>query len=208
MVPLGRVAVAVPAAAGVVNLVVARMHADRWLAFGHQLRIVWDDAQRHVTAPPYTGPSLYTPVDLVVSVISVAAFVVALIWQHRAASAGRALGIASGQSPAWGVGAWFVPIVNLWIPYLAVRDCLPPEDVHRRRVLHWWLAWVVSLVAGTAAGVTALFSSGAALALSVPAALAGLAVVVWAPGIVSAVAAAHRDLMEARSRETGVLSPG
>ena len=119
----------------------------------------------------------------------------ALVWQHRAAPAGRALGIPSGMSPAWGVGCWFVPVVNLWMPYLAVRDCLPAGDPHRARVLHWWIAWLVAEILAVAVGISSLYSSGTALALSIPAALAYLAVAAWAPGIVSAIATAHRETM-------------
>ena len=155
MFSVGRVAVAVPAACSIVNLIINRVNSDRWLAYGHQVRLVWHDAQNHITPPPYTGPRGFTPLNLLVSLVSIAAAIVALIWQHRAASAGRALGIPSNQSPAWGVGSWFVPIVNLWIPYLAVRDCLPPEDTHRRLVLHWWLTWLAAGFVGAAAGISA-----------------------------------------------------
>ena len=56
-----------------------------------------------------------------------------------------------------------------------------------------------------AAGICALFSTGAALALSIPAALACLAVIAWAPGIVTAIAAAHRDVMARQGQSAGAL---
>ena len=121
----------------------------------------------------------------------------------RAASAGRALGIPSRRSPAWGVGAWFVPVVNLWVPYSAIRDCLPPGDRHRSRVLQWWIAWLLAAFLSSAAALCALFSTGAALVLSIPAALACLAVIAWAPGIVMAIAAAHREAVASTAQETG-----
>ncbi len=139
-----RVAVALPAACSIVNLVIWRITASRYLAVGHQFRLDWEDAQHHITPPPYNGPNAITPGTLLVGLVSVAAFVFALIWQHRAASAAQALGLPAGQSPAWGVGSWFVPIVWFWIPYQAVRDCLPPGDPHRPRVLQWWIAWLVA----------------------------------------------------------------
>ena len=205
MVGIGRVAVAVPAVCSIADLVINRINADRWLAVGHQFRVDWHYAQNNQTPPPYHGPGAFTPASGVVSLVFVAAAIVAFVWQHRAASAGRALGLPSGQSPAWGVGAWFVPVVNFWIPYQAVRDCLPPGDAHRARVLHWWIAWLTSIVVGTAVAFTALFSSGAALALSVPAALADLAIIAWAPGIVTAIAAAHREAMTRQMQATGAL---
>ena len=100
------------------------------------------------------------------------------------------------MSPAWGVGCWFVPVVNFWMPYLAVRGCLPADDPRRPRILAWWLAWVGAQLLGTAAGIAAMFSSGTALALSLPAAAADLAAAAWAPGIVTAIAAAHHSAVD------------
>ena len=121
---------------------ITRLSEDRLLAYGDYFRVVWRDTQHNITPPPYNGPSTTTPASLVVGLLFIAAAIVALVWQHRAASAGRALGIPSGMSPAWGVGCWFVPIVNLWMPYLAVRDCLPADDPHRARVFTGgWPGW-------------------------------------------------------------------
>jgi hypothetical protein len=206
MVTLGRIAVAVPAACAVANLIIARFNATAWRDLGHHMRIVFHDAQQHVTPPPYTGPREVTPLSLLVTLVSIVAAVIALIWQHRAASAGRALGIPSGQSPAWGVGSWFVPIVNLWIPYQAVRDCLPPDDPHRRRVLHWWLAWLATGVLSAAANACALFSSTTAVIVSIPAIVTALAIVAWAPGIAMAIATAHRSAVDTLHRGTGALT--
>jgi hypothetical protein len=206
MVPVAGVAVAVPAVYFLVSLVLQRVNADQLRSAGHQFRIDWTDAQRGITPPPYHAPSnSFAPVGLLVGVITVAAVVVACIWQHRAASAGRALGIPSRSSPAWGVGSWFVPVVNLWIPYSAVRDCLPPGHSHRRRVLHWWIAWLLAGFLSTVTGASALFSTGTALVLSVPAALACLAVIAWAPGIVLAIAASHQEALAQLERGTGLL---
>ena len=190
---VARIAVAVPAVCGIVNLVIWRINESRYLAVGHQFRIDWEDAQHNITPPPYHGPSALTPASLLVTLVYVVAAIFALIWQHRAASAGRALGIPAGQSPAWGVGSWFVPVVNFWIPYQAVRDCLPPGDHHRARVLQWWIAYLVTFGVGIAFGITALFSSGGALALAIPIALADLAIIAWAPGIVGSIASAHSE---------------
>jgi Domain of unknown function (DUF4328)/Protein of unknown function (DUF2510) len=205
MVGVGRVAVAMPALCNLAGVIITRLYANRYLAAGNQFRIDWHDAQLHKTAPPYSGPNIVTPASLVVNLVFIVAAIVALVWQHRAASAGRALGIPSDQSPAWGVGSWFVPVVNYWIPYQAVRNCLPPGDPHRPRVLHWWIAWVLTMTLGLAFSITALFSSGAALVLAIPLVLADLAIIAWAPGIVNAIASAHRAAMAHRAKATGVL---
>jgi hypothetical protein len=205
MVPVARVAVVMPAVYYLVSLVLQRVNADQLRSAGHQFRVDFHDAQNGITPPPYHGSSGFSPINLIVGLLALAAVVVACIWQHRAASAGRALGVPSRRSPGWGVGAWFVPVVNLWVPYSAIRDCLPPDDPHRPRVLHWWIAWMVAAWGSAAAGVCAFFSTGTALVLSIPAALACLAVIAWAPGIVVAIAAAHRGLAARQTQGSGAL---
>ena len=208
MVPVARFAVAIPAVYFLVTLLLQRVNANQLRSAGHQFRIDWHDAQNGITPPQYHATSSsFTPIGLVVGLVTVAAVIFACIWQHRAASAGRALGIPSRSSPAWGVGCWFVPIVNLWMPYSAVRDCLPPEHPHRPRVLHWWIALLLAGFLSFGAGGFALFSTGAALVLSVPAAIACLAVIAWAPGIVVAIAASHEEVLSTQAAETGVLQP-
>ncbi len=206
MVPVARFAVAMPAVYFLVSLLLQRVNADQLRSAGHHFRIVWHDAQNGITPPPYHAPSnSLTPVGFLVAAVTVAAVIVACMWQHRAASAGRALGIPSHRSPAWGVGSWFVPVVNLWMPYSAVRDCLPPDHPYRRRVLHWWIAWLLTGFLGTLAAGAALFSTGTALVLSIPAALACLAVIAWAPGIVLAIAASHQEILAQEAGGTGGL---
>ncbi len=194
MTPLARVAVVLPAVNYLVNLIVQRVDADQWRTTGHELRVAWDDAEHQVPAPPVHTATL-TPVASVVGVVTIAAIVFACIWQYRAASAARALGYPAARSPGWGVGCWFVPIVNLWMPYGAVRDCLPPGHPERARVLWWWVAWLCTAYLSLLSSVFALFSTGAGLAVSIPAALAALAVIAWAPGIVTAIGTAHRDAL-------------
>ena len=72
---------------------------------------------------------------------------------------GRSGSLPAAPPPgAW--ASWFVPVVNLWMPYSAVRDCLPHDDPHRPRVLHWWIAWLVAAYGTAAAGVCALVFLG------------------------------------------------
>ena len=205
MVPVARFAVAIPGVYFLVSLLLQRANADQLRSAGHQFRIDFRDAQHNITPPPYHAPgNSLAPIGLLVGLLTIAAVVIACIWQHRAATAGRALGIPSQYSPAWGVGCWFVPIVNLWMPYGAVRDCLPPGHPQRARVLHWWLALLVAWILSVAAGITALFSTGTGLALSIPAALACLAVIAWAPGIVVAIATSHEEALATQNQETGM----
>ncbi len=196
IVPMARFAVVMPAIYCIVALILVRVNASQLRSIGHQFRIDYHAAQAGQTAPPYhgTGGGL-SPISIVVGLLTVAAIVVACIWQHRAAAAGRALGIPAACSPAWGVGSWFVPVVNLWVPYTAVRDCLPAGHPARARVLQWWLVGLAAGFLTWGAYIAALASGGWALALSIPAALASIAALALAPGIVTAIAATHRDAM-------------
>ena len=205
--PVACFAVAIlPAVYFLVTLLLQRVNADQLRSVGHQFRIDWDAAESGAPTPAYhaTSGSL-TPIGLLVGLATVVAIVFACIWQHRAASAGRALGIPSRSSPAWGVGCWFVPIVNLWMPYTAVRDCLPPDHPYRPHVLRWWIALLAAGFLTLTAGAFALFSTGAALVFSVPAALASLAVIAWAPGVVLAIAACHQEALAEQTEATGVF---
>ncbi len=205
MVPVARFAVAMPAVYFIVTLIFQRIDSSDLLSFGQQLREHYHDVQVGVTPPPYHGATGFSPVSVFVGLVTVVAVVLACMWQHRAASAGRALGIPAAQSPAWGVGSWFVPIVNLWIPCLAIRDCLPPGHPHRARVVQWWIALLVAGWTTAIAGFVAFFSSGAALVLAIPAALAAIAVLAWAPGIVIAIASAHRAAMAELGERAGAV---
>ncbi len=98
-VPIARIAVVMPAVYYLVNLIVERVNADQLRAVGHQFRVDWHDAQNGITPPPYHGPSGFSTVSLVVGVLALAGVIVACVWQHRAASAGRALGMPSRRSP-------------------------------------------------------------------------------------------------------------
>jgi hypothetical protein len=190
--PLARMAVAMPAVYFIVGLIMLRVNAAKWRVIGHQFHVIWDDTRAGITPPAYNTPDVFNPALLVVGIVTAAAVVIACVWQHRAASAARALGFPAERSPAWGVGCWFVPVVNLWMPYGAIRDCLPPGDPHRPRVLWWWIVFLAAWLLSTAANFCALASSGLALAVSIPAALAALALIALSPGIVGAIARTHR----------------
>ncbi|HEY2214491.1 MAG TPA: DUF4328 domain-containing protein, partial [Acidimicrobiales bacterium] len=94
------------------------------------------------------------------------------------------------------VGSWFVPIVSLWMPYQAIRDCLAPNDPNRSLVLRWWLLSLATGYVAAAAFFAGMASEHAGLVLSVPAALLALARLAMAPRVVMAVTTAHRNLVD------------
>ena len=104
-----------------VNLIENRINARALLNVGHQFRVDFHDAEVGKTAPPYHGrhsglrrpllPPLCADSDR----------------RHWSSSTSGSTGpprrgvrstSRARQSPAWGVGAWFVPIANYWIPYM------------------------------------------------------------------------------------------
>jgi hypothetical protein len=57
------------------------------------------------------------------------------------------------SSPAWAVGSFFIPIVNVWAPYQAMRDLAKASrsPLHWQleetpvAIVLWWLLWLISL---------------------------------------------------------------
>ena len=194
MAPAARVALGVPALAGILVLLVVRMQSSQMLQLGQDFKVAYDDAQRGVPTPTFTNGT-FSPWFFALLLITVAGLVVSLVWQRRAATAARSLGFPSDYSPAWGVGSWFVPVVNYWFPYLALRDCLPPGHPHRPLVLQWWLAFAVGGSLGFGAFVAGFFSAGVAVGLSIPAALLFVAAMALAPRVVVAITVAHREAL-------------
>jgi hypothetical protein len=196
MTPIARVAVAFFGINQLIGLINLQLNRSQLLAQGHRIRVAYDAVENGRRAPSFTTQSTTDPLQLIFGLIGIAALVVALIWQHRAASSARALGLRATHSPGWGVGCWFVPIVNLWMPYQAIRDCLPPDDPHRPLVLRWWLIFIGAEVLLFAALVAAWFSSPVALGISIPAAVLGLGLLASAPQVVGAISAAHRAAID------------
>ena len=200
--PTARVALGVPALAGILVLLVVRMQSSQMLQLGQDFKVAYDDAQRRPTPPTFTNGT-FSPWYSVLFLIAIAGLIVALVWQRRAADGGARPRLPERRSPAWGVGSWFVPVVNYWFPYMALRDCLPPGHPHRPLVLQWWIAFAVGGTLGFGAFVAGFFSPGFAVGLSIPAAVLYVAAMALAPRVVIAVTVAHREALDRVSGGTG-----
>ncbi|GGM59490.1 hypothetical protein GCM10007977_071330 [Dactylosporangium sucinum] len=93
-----------------------------------------------------------------------------------------------GWRKGWTIGAWFIPLANLVIPYLVVREIFARSSPDRtwtpdRVVSAWWLALIVSLFSYTE---TTTWSDGTTQVVTPTA----VAIVTAAAGIVSAIAGA------------------
>jgi Domain of unknown function (DUF4328)/Protein of unknown function (DUF2510) len=194
--PVARLAMALPGLYYLLSVVNLRLHEAQYRMLGHEYHRVYEATQNNRPAPTVTMPNgLFGGLSVVISLIglvTLGAIVVGCVWQHRAATAARSLGRPARHSPGWGVGSWFVPVVNYWTPYQAIRDCLDPGDPGRAVVLRWWLCLVGAFTFSFAALVASLFSGGAALVFIIPGALLCLGVIGTGPRVVVAVAASHQ----------------
>ena len=104
--------------------------------------------------------------DRIVRVVAVLQFVAILVsgvlslrWIHRANWNARALG-ANGLefTPGWSVGWYFIPLLNLWKPYQAMKQIwqasADPADWQLKTTPAllgwWWASWVAYSLLGNA----------------------------------------------------------
>src|SRR5215472_6715989 len=74
------------------------------------------------------------------------------LWARVAYRNLASLGTARlGWSPGWAAAAWFIPIANLALPYLVLRDAWPGRESSLLRC--WWVTWLASLALGIASNV-------------------------------------------------------
>lgn len=80
----------------------------------------------------------------VTSLITIAAGVCWLIWQHRAASSVPPAALR--RSPGWHVGSWFIPVVAWWFPFQNVKDIVRGANapVSGGLLGGWWALWIAS----------------------------------------------------------------
>ena len=196
-VPTGRWAVVAYAALSVVDLLVLVLHYGgtyhRWDHFFHQINAASQAGQ----SPPAVPSALaFPPYLFVVSLASIAAAILLLVGQHRAAKAAQRLRLPATHRPGWGVGFWFIPIANFFCPYQAIRDCLPPGHPGRRRVLRFWLLYLATTLVTVGAEITTTFSRPAGIGLTALVAALWVLVVVDVRKVIATVETAHRQLTE------------
>jgi hypothetical protein len=187
-----QIALAFPAVVILVDLIGAVADASQWRNFGHQFHLALNAAQNHQTVSLGAAPEPYGGFSALVFLVAVAAIVIECVWQFRAASAARAMGLPAKRSPGWGVGVWFIPVVNLWMPYQAIRDCLARDDPNRAMVLRYWLLYLGMYLGGTLTVIGLMVSTPVGVVFALGAALCALGVLATAPRVVMAIAVAHR----------------
>ncbi len=193
MAPWGERAFAWYVVVVAVGLLVAWSESSHFRQVFHQLRV---QASTGVAPAGLHSSVLRTDLLGLVNLAVAAPFYVGvLLWQHRAATTARRLGLPAVHSVGLGVGSWFIPVVNLWFPYQALRDCLPPDHPDRRTVGRLWTCFIALIVVTPIADVlmwvgtpVALVFAAATVAFGVGFALSGIRTV-------RAVTAAHQRLV-------------
>ena len=80
-----------------------------------------------------------------------------LMWIYRANDNARQLGAHDMQfTPGWSVGYYFIPILNLWKPYQAMKEIFlcsqsvsqRPEKSGEGVIVCWWFLWLTSSMIG------------------------------------------------------------
>jgi hypothetical protein len=93
--------------------------------------------------------------------VYIATAVVFLMWLYRVSNNVAAFGKRTANSSGWAVGSFFVPIVNLFIPYQSVKDIwTKSEPTGADSTLYrysppgffpaWWGFWIASNIASNA----------------------------------------------------------
>lgn len=118
--------------------------------------------------------------------------IVFLMWQYHTAKVARGLGYPARTTPGLGVGSWFIPILNLWYPYWALTDCLPPAHRLRATTIWAWGAYIAAQVLTAATLLVAVFSTLVALVPLVLALASVGTAVVLGYRLVTAVNEDHR----------------
>jgi len=118
----------------------------------------------NTSAPLAPGEEIVSAFDIVVGGLYMLALIPTVVmfcvWLFRASKNARALGARGMKcSAGWAVGSFFVPIINLFKPYLAVKEVekasdpqAGPMDWTRAKasgkVGVWWAFWIASGVLG------------------------------------------------------------
>lgn len=141
----------------------------------------------------FNGFSFYANgISDLLSLVTLGVAVPFLIWQHSAATVARGLGYPARTSPGFGVGSWFIPVVNFWFPYWALSDTLPPDHPLRGWCLWAWLLYLGSGLLYAGAFFADLASTSAAVILVIVGGCMTITAVVLGTRLVTAVREDHQ----------------
>jgi hypothetical protein len=110
-----------------------------------------------ILAGGYDQRGLAALVAIIELALYVGCAIAFLIWLHRASSNARALGARDMMvSPGWAIGWYFVPLANLGMPFVAMRELwkasAKPRDWQIESapatIALWWGCWILANVTG------------------------------------------------------------
>ena len=117
------------------------------------------ESQAALMAAAESSDSRQAVIGVAYFVLFVAIGIAILMWIYRANSNAHALGAAGMRfRPGWAVGWYFIPILNLWKPYQAMKEIWKVSadprtwQAQERSPLlpWWWFLWIVSGILGQA----------------------------------------------------------
>ena len=195
LLPAGLILIAIAVVLGtVVRAFESSYLTATWHWFRQALTLAEQGKSTSAAGNPPVAPTLAAlATNLIVLPLEIVGLVLLLTFQHRAASAARALGLPQRLSPTFGVVSWFIPFAVLVLPWMAWQDLLPRTDPRRQTMTAIWLLALASGalgLAGLALLLVSTFLAGLASAAELIAALLALRL---APGVIEAVLDAHRS---------------
>ena len=134
-------------------------------------------------------------------------------WKHRSYSNLPALGVVSPRNtPGWAVGSYFVPIVNLFGPFRAMKDIWngslgrgAQEEVWQ--VTQWWAAWIFMGVTTRAADrLVTRAETIEAFKVAVLVELGSLVAVILAAWLAIRLITKVSEYQTARAKELGLIN--
>jgi len=145
----------------VLFIVLAAMYALLAAFIGARIAVVGRiiDGQRVTVAEAADADDAVAGGAVFVVLAAIAVFVLFVIWLWRAYSNLDALGVGPRRyGRGWAIGAWFVPVANLFIPKQVVNDSWRAADVQAPGnprwaklpisgvFTAWWITFIVSVV--------------------------------------------------------------
>jgi hypothetical protein len=175
------------------GLLVAWAQSSSFRQLFHDLRV---EASTGVVQPQLNRSVTHTNLlGLATLAVTAPFYVLLLTWQYRAARTARLLHLPAAHSAGLGVGSWFIPIVNFWFPYQALRDCLPPGHADGRVVNRMWACFISALILTAVTEVLAFVGTPVGFFFAIAALALGVGFSLFGVHTVRSITAAHRQLL-------------
>ncbi|WP_054619347.1 DUF4328 domain-containing protein [Neisseria sp. 83E34] len=92
----------------------------------------------------------FSPLDLLLALFFLTSAILVCCWLYRAAANARALGAEMSIKPGWAVGSFFIPFLNLIMPYQATKEiwlhAAPGNKPSAVLVNIWWITWLIGSI--------------------------------------------------------------